>query len=166
MTKYAQINEVGRQGLGALDDSEFATLAKDNPHQVFLLSVFGRPGFGEFLQELEYKLYTPDTNANHRFEMILVQWEGLMYTVAAFPKEDLEEARKLATEFELQLDRGTMVCMTSEHPEPLAFPMEENENVFVAKGACQRLANLPEEERRRLFCVREEQLKKEYNVTG
>jgi hypothetical protein len=177
MTKFATMNgEPSPQALrpdfpglqGMMSGEDFRTLAIDNPDQAFIISLISRPGFAEFLQELEWELYTPDSPENIKFEMFTALWDRLPAVVAAFPLKDLNRAIDIASNFGISLKQGIPFMFTTDSETPLTpktFPMDEGPNVYTASGFSEELNKLPVDEQHRRFETRMRELQRSHGIT-
>jgi hypothetical protein len=65
-----------------------------------------RPGVRIFSATVEWELYTPHTSANSLFQVIHMFWEGFVFSVAVYQKDDRPEINKIARRFGLHLRNG------------------------------------------------------------
>lgn len=116
-----------------IDSQNVIELATKNPDKAFIIADNFRPGYTPYLQELEYTHYTPDTEKNSLFELLLIRWEDLVWAVAVIPLADLSIAEEVGKTYNFRLAQGcTPVIIGGEESVP--FPIKSADNVFSVQG--------------------------------
>jgi len=138
VTKYASANhEDHAQLVDSISDEEIATLAADNPHQLFLAGCVGvRPGLADAIKEIEDSLYPPDHPENAKFELIFIRWKAmpeLLWQVFIFPLDERSLVEPVLNKHGFRISDG-IPTVFDEKPEPTLFPINDAPNFFTIEG--------------------------------
>ena len=106
------------------------TLAKKNPHQLFIISAISRPGFSAFMAEVEYTLYTPDTAKNAELELLLIDFpkgQSLVWAILIIPMKDQEVIFDIGKKYSFSFVKNKIpIVLDGTSIERFPFGMEEN----------------------------------------
>jgi hypothetical protein len=80
-------------------------------------------------EELEYTHFPPKTDINKDFNMRILEWQGLVWTIVSIPRTKIELMAKIADKNGLTLVNGTPRVFTAEGVKP--FPIKDTDNTFV-----------------------------------
>src|ERR1700719_946525 len=81
---------------------EFLKL-KDNIH---LVTMTTRPGAIALVSSIECFWFSPKKNLNHLFNITMLEWEGIHWSVVSIPKYKLQPVKKLAKQLGMRIADG------------------------------------------------------------
>jgi hypothetical protein len=88
-----------------ITNAELAKLAED-PTLIFYAGMINRPGVSLFGVMLEYIYSPPQTDANNKFQLFLINWQRLIWAVYSIPKDEFKNAEFVSEKTGLRIANG------------------------------------------------------------
>lgn len=116
-----------------MDDGELREMTRDET-KFFIIGMLVpiRIGVGLFGSLLEYRHYPPRTLKNDWFQLVLVNWEHMIWGIMSIPIKDKVLAEEIAKECGLRLADGIpSVIDPTESEGAKFFPVTDSERILT-----------------------------------
>ena len=96
----------------------------NDPEQFYVVAMATRNGVHDFMHEVEFTLFAPDTPKNDLFELSTLVWKGMLYLICGVPKEYGERLKVIARSQGMKVCDGvpTMMAQGEKTIFPLSGP--------------------------------------------
>lgn len=103
--------------------SEFAKTVTDDdiskeledPSKIGIIAMVMRPGVRSLMIATEWRHFCPlDEALNDKFELVMKNWQGMLFTVMIVPVEYKDKIEAVASELHLRLVEGVPMVFSSE----------------------------------------------------
>lgn len=92
-----------------------------------------RTGFAKFITRLEWEHYDPkNEELNNRYQMFIIQHNGIPFVIISIPLEDRHLAEKIAAECDISFTDGVPAVFGGESKSPM-FPIQ-HKNIWSAQN--------------------------------
>ena len=106
-----------------MEHANSSSIVYDTDHVYLILGMF-RPGAVTFMTRMEYEYFFPtNPTLNDLYSVNMHKFDGQTYVVIGFPRQYLEQAKKLAKKLSLRLLSGVPTSIDS-NKHPVHFPIE------------------------------------------
>jgi hypothetical protein len=116
-----------------MEDGELREMTRDET-KFFIIGMLMpiRIGVGLFGSLLEYRHYPPGTLKNDWFQLVLVNWEHMIWGIMSIPIKDKVLAERIAQECGLRLADGVPSVINPAEPEGVIFfPVTDSERILT-----------------------------------
>lgn len=77
-----------------------------------IVTIEGRPGSLIWMTDLEYSYFEPDTPRNDLFQIYLMKWEDINWSIVQIPAEDFNIAQEFAAKYNLRFADGVPMVIS------------------------------------------------------
>jgi len=116
-----------------MEDGELLEMTRDET-KFFIIGMLMpiRIGVGLFGSLLEYRHYPPGTLRNDWFQLVLANWEHMIWGIMSIPIKDKVLAERIAQECGLKLANGIPSVIDGTDPKGVKFfPVTDSERILT-----------------------------------